>query len=104
MNSRSRSTENGPQEGPRNKRWRPCWECIKRQRNGGSAPSSCPVTTTFLGTNPVWIAERHIPKIVLYLVLLPVLARRRLSTCRPRNTRWNKDKNCTRQKPFHGRA
>src|SRR2546430_15519004 len=69
-----------------------------------SAPISWPVTMIFLGANPVCIAERQIPRIVLYLVLRPVLVRGRLSTCRPRKTRWNADQNCTRQKLFHGRA
>ena len=74
--SRNRSTANVPQEGRRNRPWRPSWECIKRYRSGGSAPISCPVTTTFLAVNPVWIAERELPRIVLYLVLRPVLVRR----------------------------
>jgi hypothetical protein len=104
MNSRNRSTGNGPQEGRRNRPWRLSWERTRRHRSGDSAPISCPVTTTFLGANPVCIAERQIPRIVLYLVLRPVLTRKSLGTSRPRNTRWNTDKNCTRQKPFHGRA
>jgi len=62
-----------------------------------------PRTTTFLGANPAWIAERDSPRIVLHPVPHPVLLGRGLSTCKPRNNRWNTDKNCTRQKPFHGR-
>jgi hypothetical protein len=54
------------------------WKRTRRHRSGGSAPISCPVTTTFLGANPAWIAERELPRIVLYLVLHPVLMRRRL--------------------------
>jgi len=103
MNYRNRSTGDGPQEGRRNRPWRLSWERTRRHRSGSSAPISCPETTTFLGANPVWIAERESPRIVLYLVLPPVLLRGKLSTCRQRNERWNTDKNCTRQKPFHGR-
>src|SRR2546425_8459612 len=105
MKSRNRSTGSGPQEGRRNRPWRLSCEHTRRpHRSGDSAPISCPGTTTFLGSNPVWIAERELPRIVLHLVLRPVLTRKSLSTSRPRNTRWNTDKNCTRQKPFHGRA
>src|SRR5712692_220433 len=82
MDSRNQSTGNGPQEGRRNKPWRHSWDRTRRHRSGGSAPISCPVTTTFLGANRVWIAEREIPRIVLYLVLHPVLVRRSLSTCK----------------------
>jgi hypothetical protein len=91
------------QEGRRNRPWRPSWERTRRHRSGGSAPISCPMTTTFLEANPAGIAERDFPRIVLHPVPNPVLRRGRLSTCRPRNNRWNTDKNCTRQKPFHGR-
>src|SRR5467141_2075963 len=69
MNSRNRSTGNGLQEGRRNRPWKLSWEHTRRHRSGGSAPISCPVTTTFSGANPVWIAERELPRIVLYLVL-----------------------------------